>query len=321
MPGAGLENPYVGLRPFESDEALIFFGRRAQVVSLLERLHGERFLSVIGSSGCGKSSLIRAGLVPTLEAGLLVAARERWRVATMMPGTSPRARLAAALAEAAHADADALSQAAAERGVSGLMEALAPGLAADDANLLVLVDQFEELFRYRALADAAAAQMSNPGIVATFNTGTAREESADFVSLLVGLAQQRELPIYVVMTMRSDFLGDCDAFLGLPEVLNRSQYLVPRLTSGELREAIVGPARLCGGDVAPRLVDRLLGDAGGSHDQLPVLQHALMRMWARAADAGRRMLDLDDYEAIGTLEESLSQARRRGAPVAGHTGA
>src|SRR6185503_16565301 len=146
MPGAGLENPYVGLRPFESDEALIFFGRRAQVVSLLERLHGERFLAVIGSSGCGKSSLIRAGLIPTLEAGLLVAARERWRVATMMPGTSPRARLAAALAEAAHTDADALSQAAAERGVSGLMEALAPGLAADDANLLVLVDQFEELF-------------------------------------------------------------------------------------------------------------------------------------------------------------------------------
>lgn len=297
----GPGNPYVGLRPFESDEALIFFGRRTQVVSLLERLNGERFLAVIGSSGCGKSSLIRAGLIPTLEAGLLVAARERWRIATMMPGTSPRARLTAALADAVRADAQSLARAAAERGVSGLIDALAPGLAADDANLLVLVDQFEELFRYRALPAAGQTAGFDSG------TSTAREESADFVSLLIGLAQQRELPLYVVITMRSDFLGDCDAFLGLPEVLNCSQYLVPRLTSGELREAILGPARLCGGDVAPRLVDRLLNDAGGGHDQLPVLQHALMRMWARVVEDGRGLLDLEDYGAIGTLAESLSQ--------------
>jgi hypothetical protein len=295
------QNPYVGLRPFAADEALLFFGRRAQVAGLLERLRRERFLAVVGSSGCGKSSLIRAGLIPKLRAGLLVDERDRWIVATMTPGTIPLERMAEAIAGAletegapdlhAELSAQALARTAAELGVTGLVGALAPALAATDANLLLLVDQFEELFRYRALPGGDAR----------------REAAADFVSSLLGLARQRDLPVYVVLTMRSDFLGDCDAFLGLPEMLNRAQFLVPRLARDELRESIVGPARLHGRDVAPRLVDRLLNDAGGDHDELPLLQHALMRMWTRAVDAGRTLLDVDDYDAIGTLSSALSR--------------
>jgi energy-coupling factor transporter ATP-binding protein EcfA2 len=295
------QNPYVGLRPFEEDEALLFFGRRAQVAALLDRLHRERFLAVLGSSGCGKSSLIRAGLIPKLRAGLLVDERDRWIVATMTPGTSPLERMAEAIAGALAAEdmpdfhgelsPQGLARTAAELGVTGLAAALAPALAAADANLLLLVDQFEELFRYRDLPRPAAR----------------REAAADFVSLLLGFARARDVPVYVVLTMRSDFLGDSDAFLGLPEMLNRAQFLVPRLARDELREAIVGPARLHGRDVAPRLVDRLLNDMGGEHDELPLLQHALMRMWTRAVDAGRTVLDVDDYDAIGTLSSALSR--------------
>src|ERR1044071_1812645 len=81
--GASSVNPFVGLRPFESEESLLFFGRREQAIELLQRLHATHFLAVVGSSGCGKSSLVRAGLIPKLKAGFLVEERDLWRIATM----------------------------------------------------------------------------------------------------------------------------------------------------------------------------------------------------------------------------------------------
>src|SRR5262245_12906978 len=96
-PGAFRNNPFVGLRPFRSDEGLLFFGRREQTLELLQQLQQSRFLSVVGSSGCGKSSLIRAGLIPNLEAGFLVEQRDQWRIATAKPGDAPVDNLAYSL--------------------------------------------------------------------------------------------------------------------------------------------------------------------------------------------------------------------------------
>ncbi|HYU57937.1 MAG TPA: trypsin-like peptidase domain-containing protein, partial [Actinomycetota bacterium] len=153
------------------------------------------------------------------------------------------------------------------------------------------VDQFEELFRFR---DAAGA--------------TARDESSAFVKLLLEATRQRELPIYVVLTMRSDFVGECAQFRDLPEALNEGQYLVPRMTRDQRREAIVGPAAVGQGRVSPRLVQRLLNDVGDDPDQLPILQHALMRTWTHWEDHGAgRDLDVEDYEAIGGMADALSQ--------------
>ncbi|HKP11806.1 MAG TPA: hypothetical protein VJZ91_06830, partial [Blastocatellia bacterium] len=98
--GTSSMNPFVGLRPFESEESLLFFGRREQAIELLQRLHATHFLAVVGSSGCGKSSLVRAGLIPKLKAGFLVEERDLWRVATMKPGDAPLENLAVSLLEA-----------------------------------------------------------------------------------------------------------------------------------------------------------------------------------------------------------------------------
>ena len=95
------------------------------------------------------------------------------------------------------------------------------------------------------------------------------------MKLLLEATSQEEVPIYVVITMRADFIGDCMEYHGLPEAFNDGQYLVPRLTREELRAAITGPVAVGGGDIAPRLVLRLLNDLGNDQDQLPVLQHAL----------------------------------------------
>ncbi len=283
-------NPFVGLRPFERDEAMLFFGRDEQTLELLERLHEKRFLAVVGSSGCGKSSLVRAGLLSKLQAS--TAMSDRWRVVTLKPGSRPFVELAAALAvtlcDGSGIDVPAFAEALRTGGLTPLLDTLAPVFESGDTSLLLLVDQFEELFRF-GMQNGDAAR---------------REEAAEFVALLLGLARQTAFLAYVVVTLRSDFLGDCDAFRGLPEALNESQYLVPRLPRDKRQEAIEGPARLYGKRIAPRLVDRLLNDGGAAPDQLPVLQHALMRVWDATGDAAE--LDIEPYKAVGGLAEALS---------------
>jgi energy-coupling factor transporter ATP-binding protein EcfA2 len=308
-------SPFVGLRPFDSDEALLFFGRREQTVELLQQLHHTHFIAVVGSSGCGKSSLVRAGLIPKLKAGFLVEDLDGWRVAVMKPGDGPIRNLAAALLGAVSDGADEqeverLVEKIEQFGAEAILMRLAPALY-DSSNLLLLVDQFEEIFRF-------GVESGKP---------QQRAEAEDFVSIMLALAEQRRLPIYVVMTMRSDFLGDCDNFYGLPEAMNRSQYLAPRLTRQQRQQAIEGPIRLFGGAIAPRLLDRVLNDVGDKTDQLPVMQHALMRTWeewemGRGGDGatGRGddpqsairnpqsgQVDLPHYEAAGGINDALSK--------------
>ena len=235
-------NPFPGLRPYEASETHLFFGRDAQVDALLRRLGSARLLAVVGTSGCGKSSLVRAGLLPALAGGYLAEVGSRWRIALMRPGTDPIDRLAHALALDGGPDEVAQVETTLRRSSLGLIEAVRVSPAADDATLVV-VDQFEELFRFQE-TDADPA------------------EAAAFVKLLLEAAAQRELPIYVLITMRSDFLGDCAQFQGLPEAINDGQYLIPRMTRDERRFAITGPVGVTRGKISEPLVNRLMNDVG-----------------------------------------------------------
>lgn len=291
-----LQNPFPGLRPFEFDESPLFFGRDGQSDQLIRKLAATRFLAVVGTSGSGKSSLVRAGLLPALRGGLMSGAGSRWLVAPMRPGFMPVHNLANALRDVRgqeppnHGGSDPVFDAL-TRSSLGLVnyarDALAPG-----ENLLVLVDQFEELFRLTpsregdAYADWAAA----------------------FVKLLLEAAASRDVSVYVVMTMRSDFLGDCDRFRGLPEAVNEGQFLIPRMSRNQLREAVTGPASVCGASVAQRLVNMLLNDAGDLPEKLPVFQHALTRTWDFWAREGRPAgpIDVEHYRAVGGMQSALS---------------
>jgi tetratricopeptide (TPR) repeat protein len=294
-------NPFPGLRPFEADEDHLFFGREREIDELLRRLRTTRFLSVVGTSGSGKSSLIRSGLIPALHSGVMVKAGASWRITTMRPGEDPIGHLAAALsppeilgsAEPELATTGhVLLEASLRRSTRGLVEAVRLARLAPDDNLLVVVDQFEELFRFRR-----SRQVEN-----------SRDEAIAFVKLLLEAAKQQNLPIYVVLTMRSDFIGDCMEYPGLAEAVNDGQYLVPRMGRDALRSAITGPVAVGGGRITPRLVLRLLNDIGDDHDQLPVLQHSLMRSWDRWVRRGQpdQPLDVADYEDVGTLRQALS---------------
>lgn len=290
-------NPFVGLRPFESDESLLFFGRQEQTIELLQRLHKFHFVGVVGSSGSGKSSLIRAGLIPRLKAGYLVSDRDQWLIPVCKPGEGPLHNFAAALLTELKkpntpAAVEALVQKIQDEGADAIIELLQPLLTENRTNIFILVDQFEELFRFSPDKNSTAK----------------KDEAIDFVNILLTLSGNRDLPVYVVITMRSDFIGDCSQFYGLPEALNQSLYLVPRLTRVQLKTAIEGPVRLFGSKINPSLTSRLLNDIQAVNDELPLLQHALMRTWDYEMKTDKNgELGLEDYTAVGGIEKALSK--------------
>ena len=168
--------------------------------------------------------------------------------------------------------------------------------------LLLVVDQFEELFRF----GLAGVGLRRPGIEET----RAREEATQFVQIILDADRRRLEDVHLLVTMRSDFVGDCAYFHGLSEAVSATQYLVANLTRRQLEEAIRRPIEKAGGVIEPQLVQRLLNDCGAEFDQLPVLQHCLMRLWDRAGVAsagGPRRLTRQTYADIGRMSEALSR--------------
>lgn len=301
-PLVGTDNPFPGLRPFKIDESHLFFGREGQSDEVLLKLSKSRFVGVIGPSGSGKSSFIYCGVLPILYGGFLTDASPNWEVIVTRPGSSPIDNLSESLLKTAkdYNLADTEDKKIKRTIVStllrssslGLVEAIQQSRRSADINYLILVDQFEELFRFKDGTDPNSVN-----------------ESLAFINLLMEAVNYEDSPIYVAITMRSDFIGECAQFPELTRKINDSHYLIPQMTREQKRRAIEGPVAVGQATIAPRLVQQLLNDLGDNPDQLPILQHALMRTWsywAKYKDYEGEVLDLKHYEAIGTMSEALS---------------
>lgn len=311
--------PYPGLRCFQYKENYLFFGREGKAQEIASRLQHSHFVAVVGTSGSGKSSLVRAGLLPLLYGGMLYESGSHWRIAIMRPEETPIHNLAEALTYPVDFEAEeqgdlardenqiAMTEATLRRSGVGLLDFInnpANDFDADE-NLLVVVDQFEELFRFKEKSSLEDT-----------------EEAAAFVKLLLEATRDKKGRIFVVITMRSDFLGDCAEFRDLPEAINDGQYLIPRMTRDQLRQSIESPALVGDAQVSPALVNRLLNDLEDQNqsidlrdrtvnDHLPVLQHALMRTWDLWKETGApdKSIDIEHYdnEQIGGMAHALSR--------------
>lgn len=296
------DNPFPGLRPFKIEESHLFFGREGQSDEVLLKLSKSRFVGVIGPSGAGKSSFIYCGVMPILYGGFLTDASPNWEVVVTRPGAGPIDNLAESLLknneEYLAADVEekkikrTIFSTLLRSSSLGLVEAIEQTRKDTDVNYLILVDQFEELFRFKDSLDPNSVN-----------------ETLAFVNLLIEAVNYPDAPVYVAITMRSDFIGDCAQFPELTRKINDSHYLIPQLTRDQKRKAIEGPVAVGGATIAPRLTQQLLNDLGDNPDQLPILQHALMRTWSywtRYKDYQDEPVDLKHYEAIGTMAEALS---------------
>lgn len=269
-------NPYRGLLSFGAEHRRLFFGREAEAAAVLTELAGASFVLVVGRSGAGKSSLVRAGVVPRVLAGAL--GERKWHVATMVPGDRPVERLAQALSPV-------LAQA--EDVVLGHLRS-SPSWGAEqiegrggDARLLLVVDQFEEAW-----------------------TLASREGRAAFLEALAAFASAGPR-VRLVATLRVDFLGQLDDLGELGALALRAPVVLGPLSTEGLRRAIMLPARLRGVEVEPALVDALVEKAQGAVGMLPLLEFALGVLWERRRDGAIR-ISRGDLDALGGLEGALA---------------
>jgi WD40 repeat protein len=324
-------SPFKGLQYFDEADAALFFGRELLTAKLVARLApspvptgegqgGGRFLAVVGASGSGKSSVVRAGLVPALRRGEQLAddtlspeGSTRWPVHVITPTHHPLESLAASLtrdSESVTATATLMDDLA--RDPRSLHLYARKLLARDEADhLLLVVDQFEEL--YTACKDEALrrAFVDNLLYAAGLPSPQPSPQQGEGVSPLSlvgrgagGEGQSPEGPTLVVIALRADFYAHCAQYANLREALAQHQEFIGPMTSDELRRAIEEPAHRNGWEYEAGLVDLLLRDVGDEPGALPLLSHALLETWKRRQG---RMLTLEGYHASGGVRGAIAK--------------
>ncbi|MEV0253633.1 hypothetical protein AB0H82_05065 [Streptomyces sp. NPDC050732] len=281
-PGAGdrdRRGPYVGLAAFQPEDAAWFFGREQLTDDLVGRVRSRRFLAVFGASGSGKSSLLRAGLLPRVEAG----PGPGWVTVLFAPGAHPLEECAARLAAATDGSATALRRDL-TTDPRALHLTVLKTLAdrATDAELLLVVDQFEEVFTL--CSDA--------------------RERTRFITALLTAVRAPNSRTRVVLGVRADFYARCARHPDLVEALRDAQLLVGPMTTDELRRAISRPAARADCTVEGALLARVIADATGRATVLPLVSHALRETWRRRRGS---TLSLSAYEAAGGIRHALAQ--------------
>lgn len=298
--GGGLTNPYKGLRAFAEADAADFFGRETLIQELLARM-GEvgdpaspsprqelaRFLAVVGPSGSGKSSVVRAGLVPSLREGGLPGSDE-WFIVEMLPGAHPWEELEAALLRIAVNPPESLL-AQLREDERGLLRAVRRVLPADESiELALIIDQFEELFTLVADEDIRL----------------------HFLNSLVTAVLDPRSRLRVVITLRADFTDRPLRYVDFGELLRqRAEFVLP-LTPDELEQAITGPVQRVGLSLEPGLVAAISHDVGDEPGALPLLQYALTELFERSTSNVERSVPLltkQAYQAIGGVLGALAR--------------
>jgi tetratricopeptide (TPR) repeat protein/energy-coupling factor transporter ATP-binding protein EcfA2 len=286
------ESPFLGLQYFDEQDADRFFGRELLTAKIVGRLHSSRFLAILGASGSGKSSLVRAGVIPALRGGERLAdgslpptASQRWEIQVLTPTSHPLGALAATLAHENYS-LSALSEIQVElaHNPNALSLAVSKYLArSTNSHFLLVIDQFEEVYTL----------CRHP------------EEREAFIANLLSATDPELLhPVTVLISIRADFYAQLSKHDQLREVVSQNQEFIGAMNREELFRAIVQPAALGKWKVQEGLVEVMLRDAGDEPGALPLLSHALLETWKRRRG---RTLTLSGYNESGGVRGAIAQ--------------
>ncbi len=284
-----VDNPYKGLKPFEEADAADFFGRDELIETLLARLSEDkalgRFLAVIGPSGSGKSSVVKAGLIPAVRRGALEGS-DQWYLAEMVPGAEPFVELERALLSVAVEEReDILTRLRASD--RGLVETVSDILPGEDSELFLTIDQFEEVF----------------------TQVTDEEARTDFLNAILVAVTAPESRIRIVITFRADFYDRPLMYPGFGELIRKRNEVVLPLDREGMREAIVWPASRAGLEVEEALVAAMIAELSDQPSALPLMQYALTEVFERrkVSEEAKGLLTLDAYHASGGILGALAR--------------
>ena len=275
--GPSDEAPWPGLQPYGEDEARYFAGRERLVAELVARLATTRFLAVVGASGTGKSSLVHAGLVPALEAGVLPGSAS-WARLTMRPGAAPLRELARVALGGRQVEVGDVLGHLLTIGVSGGWEA---SQGEPEPRTVLVVDQFEEVW----------------------TSGADDTQVADFLRVLVDAVDDPSGRVSVVVVLRADYLTAVAEHPELARRFSESQVLVGAPTPDEVRRAVERPAARARLVLEDGLADAIVADAGSEPGLLPLLSTSLRRLWE---DRSAGLLTFASYIGSGGLRGAIA---------------
>ncbi len=278
------KNPYKGLRAFQQADAADFFGRTDMIARVLRRLQEvvvqSNFLAVIGPSGSGKSSLVKAGVLPGLRSGRIPGS-EDWFYAEMVPSQAPLEELSSALLSVSTAELPDMVNTLRDN-VDGLARGVQQALPDPDSKLVLMIDQFEELF----------TQVEQ------------ESERQRFLDLILNAVNVSDSPVVIIATLRADFYDRPLLYQGFGELIRSRTELVLPLNDDELRESIEGPAERVGAVLEHGLVDVIIDDVREQPGALPLLQYALTELFERREGA---LLTKSAYREIGGTLGALAK--------------
>lgn len=293
----GERNPFPGLRPFRPDEKEFFYGRENESRDIAEKIIANRFVAIIGAPGTGKTSLINCGVIPALT-GMPESKKSGWKIISFTPGTDPAGNLAGAIATTAAEGEDAVNL---RISIADVLKSNRNSLAVfikdlvikGNEKVLIVVDQFEEIFRYRQ-----RGRGSEP-----------TDDIAAFLDILLNAVEQPVPEIYLIISLSSDYISECTKFYRFTQsiIINRSSVVIPALSEATLKDVVIKPLQRAGVAVESILTETIAGEAVAGGIPLPVVQHALMRAWNRRQNLyeGEKPLTLADYTSGGGLEKAL----------------
>ncbi|MDJ0498288.1 MAG: BTAD domain-containing putative transcriptional regulator, partial [Acidimicrobiia bacterium] len=274
-------NPYHGLRPFGEDDAGSFFGRERLIAEVVRRINdGERLITMIGASGSGKSSAVRAGLIPSIRKGA-VPGSDQWLIAHMLPGSDPFVELEAALLRSTIDAPDSLSEMLQSGDGSGLLRAVLRLLPTESSRMVLVIDQFEELF---TLVEDRALQRR-------------------FLEALLVAVDDPHGRVTVVVTLRADFYDRPLLHPAFGARLGEALVNVTPLSARELEEAASEPAVKAGVRVEPALLGQLIGEVVDYPGALPMFQYTLTELFERRAGD---VLSEASYSEIGGVRGAIT---------------